>query len=68
MEIRDLGTFLDYFNKVHQWTIWVVGCIPPDKVDWSFREGKFTLGDLARHIATANRYIFAGTLQDKPSR
>jgi uncharacterized damage-inducible protein DinB len=46
----------------------VVQCIPSDKVDWSFRSGKFTLGDLARHIAAANRYIFAETLQGKPSR
>lgn len=68
MEIRDLGIFLDYFNKVHQRTMRVVRCIPPGKVDWSFREGKFTLGDLARHIATANRYIFAETLAGRPSR
>jgi uncharacterized damage-inducible protein DinB len=68
MEIRDLGVFLDYFSKVHQRTMRVVRCIPPDKVDWSFRPGKFTVGDLARHIATANRYIFAETLQGKPSR
>ena len=68
MEIRDLGTFLDYFNKVHQRTMRVVRCMPPDKVDWSFRQGRFTLGDLARHIATANRYIFAETLEGKPSR
>jgi uncharacterized damage-inducible protein DinB len=68
MEIRDLGIFLDYFGKVHHRTMRVVRCIPPDKVDWSFRQGKFTLGDLARHIATANRYIFTETLQGKPSR
>jgi uncharacterized damage-inducible protein DinB len=68
MEIRDLGIFLDYFNKIHQRTMRVVRSIPPEKVDWSFREGKFTIGDLARHIATANRYIFAETLQGKPSR
>lgn len=68
MEIQDLGIFLDYFGKVHQRTMRVVRCIPPDKVDWSFRQGKFTLGDLARHIAAANRYLFAETLQGKPSR
>lgn len=68
MEIRDLSIFLDYFSKVHQRTMRVVRCIPPDKVDWSFRPGKFSLGDLARHIATTNRYVFAETLQDKPSR
>ena len=58
MEIRDLGEFVNYFNKVHQRTMNVVRSIPPDKIDWQFREGKFTLGDLVRHIATANRYIF----------
>jgi len=68
VEIRDLGIFLDYFGKVHHRTMRVVRCIPPDNVDWSFRQGKFTLGDLARHIATANRYLFAETLQGKPSR
>jgi uncharacterized damage-inducible protein DinB len=68
MEIRELGIFLDYFSKIHQRTMRVVRCIPPDKVDWSFRQGKFTLGDLARHIATANRYLFGETLQGKPSR
>jgi uncharacterized damage-inducible protein DinB len=68
VEIRDLGIFLDYFGKVHHRTMRVVRCIPPDKVDWTFRQGKFTLGDLVRHIATANRYIFAETLQGKPSR
>jgi uncharacterized damage-inducible protein DinB len=68
MEIRDLGIFLDYFGKVHHRTMRVVRCIPPDKVEWSFRQGKFTLGDLARHIATANRYIFAETLQGNRSR
>jgi uncharacterized damage-inducible protein DinB len=46
----------------------VARCIPADKVDWSFRQGKFTLGDLARHIATANRYIFAETLRGGGSR
>lgn len=68
MEIWDLGIFLDYFGKVHHRTMRVVRCIPPDKVDWSFRQGKFTLGDLARHIATANRYIFAETLKGNLSR
>ena len=68
MEIRNLDTFLDYFGQIHQRTMKVVRCIPPDKVDWSFRQGKFTLGDLARHIATAKRYIFAESLQGNPSR
>jgi len=58
MEVQEAGEFLNYFNKIHQRTMNVVHAIPPDRVDWTFREGKFTLGDLVRHIATANRYIF----------
>ncbi len=68
MEIPDLGIFLDYFGKIHERTMRVVRCIPPDHVDWSYRPGKFTLGDLGRHIAAINRYMYAETLQGKPSR
>lgn len=68
MEIQNLPTFLDYFGKVHQRTVRVARCIPPDKLEWSFRAGKFTCGDLARHIAAANRYIFAEGAQNKPIR
>ena len=58
MEIQDLSEFLNYFNKVHHRTMSAARAIPPDKVDWTFREGKFTLGDLVRHIAATNRYLF----------
>jgi uncharacterized damage-inducible protein DinB len=59
---------LDYLHKVHHRTTRVAECIPPDKLEWSFREGKFTLGDLVRHIAAIERYMFAETIQGQPSR
>jgi uncharacterized damage-inducible protein DinB len=68
MQILDLGVFLEYLDKVHQRTLRVVRCIPADKLEWSFHEGKFTLGDLVRHVAAIERYMFAETIQDKPSR
>ncbi len=68
MQIQDLGIFLEYLDKVHQRTLRVVGCIPADKLEWSYRDGKFTLGDLARHIAAIERYMFVETIQGKPSR
>ena len=68
MQIQDLGIFLEYLDKVHQRTMRVVRCIPADKLEWSFREGKFTLGDLVRHIAAIERYMFVETIQGKPSR
>jgi uncharacterized damage-inducible protein DinB len=66
--IQTIDGFLEYFNKVHQRTTRVAQCIPPDKLEWTFREGKFTLGDLVRHIAATERYMFAETIQGRPSR
>jgi uncharacterized damage-inducible protein DinB len=67
MEIHAAGEFLRYFDKVHQRTMTAIQSIPPEKVDWTFREGKFTLGDLIRHIAAANRYIFVEVARGRPS-
>ena len=68
MQIQDLHAFLDYFDKVHQRTMRVARCSPSDKLDWTYREGKFTLGDLVRHIATIERYMFAETVAGRASR
>jgi uncharacterized damage-inducible protein DinB len=68
MEIQDTGAFLEYIDKVHQRTMRVVRCIPPEGLDWTYRGGKFTLRDLVRHIATIERYMFAETAAGRPSR
>jgi uncharacterized damage-inducible protein DinB len=68
MEIQTIDSFLEYLDKVHQRTLRVVRCIPPDKLDWSYAPGKFTLGDLVRHIACIERHMYAENVQGKPSR
>ena len=68
MEIRTIQPFLHYLDSVRERTVRVARCIPPDKIEWSYAPGKFTLGDLVRHIAVAERYMFAETLQGRPSR
>src|SRR5262249_7088167 len=62
------SVFLDYLDKVQQRTMGVVHCIPADKLDWSYAEGKFTLGDLVRHMGAIERYMFGETIQGKQSR
>lgn len=59
MEILTIAPFLDYFEKVRARTMRLVACIPPDKLEWHSTAGKFTPGDLARHIAATERYVFA---------
>jgi uncharacterized damage-inducible protein DinB len=68
MQIQDLNVFLDYLDKIHQRTLRVARCIPQDKVEWTYREGKFTAGDLVRHIAAIERYMFAETVAGRLSR
>ena len=67
MEIRTIGSFLDYYEKVHARTRRVIECIPPDKLEWTFAEGHFTLGDLVRHLAAINRYMFTECVMNRPS-
>ena len=68
MNPGDLDVFLDYLDKVQQRTIRVARCIPADKLDWSYAEGKFSLGDLVRHMGAIERYMFGETIQGKQSR
>jgi uncharacterized damage-inducible protein DinB len=68
MEIQTTQQFLHYFNNVRERTMRVARCIPPDKLDWSYAPGKFTLGDLLRHLAVIERDMYAENMQGKPSR
>jgi uncharacterized damage-inducible protein DinB len=68
MEIVTIQPFLRYCDNVRERTLRVARCIPPDKMDWSYAEGKFTLGELLRHIVAAERDMWAENVQGKPSR
>lgn len=67
MQITDLQSFLDYYENIRQRTMNVVRCIPRERLEWTYREDKFTLGDLVRHIGAIERYMFAENVQFKPS-
>ncbi len=67
MEIRTIEPFLHYFGSVRERTMRVARCIPPDKIDWTYAPGKFTLGDLLRHIAVTERYMWAENVQGRHS-
>ena len=68
MVIETIEPFLDYFERVRARTLRVIKCIPPEKLDWTYREGKFTLSDLIRHIAATERYMFAENVRFRESR
>jgi uncharacterized damage-inducible protein DinB len=68
MEIQRIEPFLDYFAKVRQRTLKVIQCIPPEKMDWTYQEGKFSFANIIRHLATIERDMYAENCQLKPSR
>lgn len=67
MEIKDINTFLEYFEKVRERTLKVIKVIPRDKINWTYKEGKFTFADIIRHLATIERFMYAENAQFKPS-
>jgi uncharacterized damage-inducible protein DinB len=68
VEIRDKGTFLDYLASFHGRTRRVLMCVPPDDLEWAPAPGKFSFGDMARHLAGIERHMYAETVRGKPSR
>src|SRR6266542_148562 len=68
MEIHHVGEFVSYYANLRKRTMNVVNLIPPDKIEWTYREGKFTFGDLLRHLASIELYMYAENAQLKPSR
>jgi len=68
MEILTIAPFLDYFDKVRSRTMRLVACIPSDKLETRCAAGKFTPGDLARHIAATERYVFAESVAGERNR
>jgi uncharacterized damage-inducible protein DinB len=68
VEIRDRTTFLDYHSSFHGRTRRVVMCIPAADLEWAPAPGKFSFGDLVRHLAGIERHMYGETVQGKPSR
>ncbi|SEW40352.1 DinB family protein [Chitinophaga arvensicola] len=67
MEIHSIPPFLEYYHKVRERTLRIIKVVPADQLDWSYKPGKFTIGDQIRHIATIERYMFAETIAGRPS-
>ncbi len=63
-----LDDFLDNLERVRRRTRRVAECIPEDRLEWTYKPGAFTLGDLVRHIAVTERYLWAETVHNRPVR
>ncbi|GAA4272533.1 DinB family protein [Aquimarina gracilis] len=68
MQINNIESFLGYYSKIKNRTQRLFDYIPPDKLEWTYLQGKFTIGDIIRHLANIERYMYAETVQFKPSK
>ncbi len=68
MHASEASELVRYFERVHERTRRVILCIPPARLEWTPQPGKFTLGDLVRHLAAIERYMFAENAALRPSR
>jgi uncharacterized damage-inducible protein DinB len=64
----ELDEFLHQVGRVRERTRRVAACIPAEHIEWTYKPGAFTLGDLVRHIAVTERFIWAETVHNRPSR
>ncbi|MCT2560455.1 DinB family protein [Chryseobacterium herbae] len=67
MEITSVQSFIDYYEKVRVRTLRLIEVVPPEHLDFSYKQGKFTIGDQIRHIASIERYMYGETILGKKS-
>lgn len=67
MEILRVAPFLEYLDRVHQRTRRVIACVREEDLEWAAAPGRMTPGDLIRHLATIERYMYAETVHGRPS-
>jgi uncharacterized damage-inducible protein DinB len=67
VEVNRVAPFLEYLDRVHERTRRIVLLVPPAELEWSPAAGKFSFGDLVRHLAGIERYMYGETVHDRAS-
>jgi uncharacterized damage-inducible protein DinB len=66
--VDEIGPFLEYFESVRGRTRRVAACIPAGDIEWTHTAGRWTLGDLVRHLGAVERWMFTENALQRPSR
>lgn len=67
MEITSVDAFLTYLAGFRVRTDRVVERIPDERMEWRHAPGRFSFGDVVRHLAALERYMFAENVAGRPS-
>lgn len=68
MEIRSADSFAGYWAGIRGRTRRVVQVIPVEQIEWSPGPGRWSLGDIVRHLAGIERDMYAENVQGRPTR
>jgi uncharacterized damage-inducible protein DinB len=58
----------NYWARVRTRTEAVLACVPDDRIDWSPGSGAMTFGDVIRHLALTERWLFVEVACGRLSR
>jgi len=65
--IQDVPTFLSYWRNARGRTVRVLAALEPDDLEWAPVPGAFSFGDLFRHLAGLERFMYAENVQRRGS-
>lgn len=68
MIIQNIEPFLEYYERIRERTRKLVVLIPPEQMEWTYREGRFSIGGLVRHIAAIERWLYAENAEGRPAK
>jgi uncharacterized damage-inducible protein DinB len=65
--LQDTPSFLAYWRNARARTVRVLEALEPGDLAWAPAPGAFTFGDLFRHLAGLERFMYAENVQGRPS-
>ena len=65
--LQDTPSFLAYWRNARSRTVRVLEALTPEDLEWSPAPGAFSFGDLFRHLAGLERFMWAENVAGRPS-
>jgi uncharacterized damage-inducible protein DinB len=63
----DAQAFIEYWRNARLRTTRVLDRLPAADLEWTYAPGRFTFGDIFRHLAGLERYMYAENVSGRPS-
>lgn len=67
MEVTAVSSFLEYLDRVHQRTRRIVSLVRDEDLEWQAGPGRLTPGEMIRHLAGIERFMYGETVHGRPS-